>query len=77
MLAVFIDTIVEWRSKGLSSKGLGLLMQDVVTFTPRNVVNSFIVYELDRWTKDLNVEFTLKDCLFGKLLHELVKMINI
>ena len=65
MLAVFIDTIVEWKSKGLSSKGLGLLMQDVVTFTPRNVVNSFIVYELDRWTKDLNVEFTLKDCLFG------------
>ena len=65
MLAGFIDTIVEWKSKGLSSNWLGLLMQDIVTFTPWNVVNSFIVYELDRWTKDLNVEFTLKDCLFG------------
>ena len=65
MLAGLIDTIVEWKSKGLSSKKLGLLIQDIVTFTPRNVINLFIVYELDRWTKDLNVEFTLKDCLFG------------
>ena len=65
MLTGFIDTIVEWKSKGLSSKNLGLLIQDIVTFTPRNVINLFIVYELDWWTKDLNVEFTLKDCLFG------------
>ena len=76
MLAGFIDTTVEWKSKGLSSKRLGLLMQDIVTFTPRNVVNSFIVYELDRWTKDLNVEFTLKDCLLGagKLLLSYFKI---
>ena len=25
------------------------LKQDKETFTPRNVVNSFIVYKLDRW----------------------------
>ena len=30
-----------------------------------NVVNLFIVYELDTWSRDLNTEFTLKDCLFG------------
>ena len=30
-----------------------------------NVVNFFIVYELNRWSKDLNAQFTLKECLFG------------
>ena len=29
------------------------------------MVNLFIVYELDRWSKDLNAEFTLKACLFS------------
>ena len=41
------------------------LKQDKITFTPYNVVNLFIVYELDRWSQDLNAEFTLKDCFFG------------
>ena len=36
------------------------LKQDKVTC----VVN-FIVYETDRWSKDLNTDFTIKDCLFG------------
>ena len=34
-----------------------------VTITPNNVVNLFIVYELDTWSRDLNTDFTLKDCL--------------
>ena len=25
----------------------------------------FIAYELDTWPRDLNSDFTLKDCLFG------------
>ena len=25
----------------------------------------FIVYDLDTWSRDLNTEFTLKNCLFG------------
>ena len=29
------------------------------------VVNFFIVYELNRWSKDLNAQFTLKECLLG------------
>ena len=41
------------------------LKKDKVTFTPNNVVNLFIAYELDRWSQKLNVEFTLKDCLSG------------
>ena len=27
--------------------------------------NFIIVYELDRWSRDLNTDFYLKDCLFG------------
>ena len=30
------------------------LKQDKITFTPKNVVNLFIVFELDRWSQDLN-----------------------
>ena len=29
------------------------------------MVNYFIVYELDSWSRDLNTDFTLGDCLFG------------
>ena len=39
--------------------------QNKMTFTQRNVVNLFNVYELDRCLQDLNVNFTLKGCLFG------------
>ena len=36
------------------------LKQNKVTFTPNSLVNLFIVYELDRWSKDLNVDFARK-----------------
>ena len=32
------------------------LKQEKVTFTPNNVVNLFIAYELDRWSQDLNAD---------------------
>ena len=41
------------------------LEQDKVTFTPNNAVNLFIVYELDKWSQNLNADFTLKYFLFG------------
>ena len=44
------------------------LKQQKVTFTTNNVVNLFIVYESDRWSKDSDANFTLKDCLFVELL---------
>ena len=31
------------------------------------MVNLFVVYELDTGSRDLNTEFTLKDCLFEVL----------
>ena len=39
--------------------------QKNATFTPPNIINIFIVYELDTWSRDLNSDFTVKDCLFG------------
>ena len=50
---------IEVEFKGSSLK------QDKVTFTPNNVVNLLIVCELDRWSQDLNSDFTVEDCLFG------------
>ena len=29
------------------------------------MINIYIVYELNTWSRDLNTVFTLKDCLFG------------
>ena len=47
--------------------GSCLKQENTIAYTPNNVVNLFIVYELDRWSQDLNAEFTLKDCLFGNV----------
>ena len=41
------------------------LKQDKVSFTRRNVIKFFIIYEINIWSCDLNLDFTLKDCLFG------------
>ena len=40
------------------------LKQKNLTFTPPNRINVFIVYELGTWSRDLNSDFTWKDCLF-------------
>ena len=39
--------------------------QGKATVPHRNVGNLFIVYELDTWSRYLNTQFTLGDCLFG------------
>ena len=39
--------------------------QNKMTFVLRNIVNLFLVYELDRWSQDLNANFILKSCLLG------------
>ena len=51
------------------------LKQDKVTFTPNSLVNLFIVYELDRWSKDLNVDFARKYYLFAAVKK--LKMLNL
>ena len=39
--------------------------QDKVTFTPKSVLNLFIVCEIGVRSQDLNTAFTLKDFFFG------------
>ena len=46
----------------LEFKG-SFLKQDKAPFTPNNVVNAYIVYELNIWSQDLNADFALKDYL--------------
>ena len=38
--------------------------QDSVSFLHKNVVNLYITYKLDTWSRDLNTEFILCNCLF-------------
>ena len=33
-------------------------------FMPQNMIIFFIAYELDTWSRDVNSDFDLKDCLF-------------
>ena len=34
-------------------------------FVPRKVINAYISYILDTWSRDSNTDFTLYNCLFG------------
>ena len=47
----------------LKFKGSCLKQEDTAPFTPNNVVNLFIVYELDSWSSDLDTDFSLVGCL--------------
>ena len=49
----------------LKFKGSFLKQGEKAAFTPKHAVNLFIVCELDTWSRDLDADFTLKDCLFG------------
>ena len=41
------------------------MKQDKIYFNHRDVVNLFIVYELDTLSTDFNADFTRGDCLIG------------
>ena len=58
-----------WHDSRIKLKFQGsFLKQDRATFTPKNGVNLFLVYELvNIWSQDLNIDFTLKNCLFGSV----------
>ena len=51
----------------LEFKGGCLWQKDEATYTPKNVVNLFNIYELDSWPWDLDTDFTLGRYLFGGL----------
>ena len=46
-------------------KGSCLKKEQKTPYNPKIMVNLFIFYELITWSRDLNTEFTLKDCFFG------------
>ena len=43
------------------------LKQNSVSSLHKNMVNLYITYKLDAWSKDLNTDFTLGNCLFGSV----------
>ena len=49
---------------GAKFKG-NCLTQDNISSNHGNVINVFIVYKLETWSRDLNTDFTLGDSLFG------------
>ena len=64
-IKVFLQDCDGWIIKNKCRIWGSCLMQGKVAFTPKNVVNSFTVYELDTSWRDLNANFILKDCFFG------------
>ena len=54
------------RISRVKFKGI-FLKQDSVSFLHKKVVNSYISYTLDTWSKDLNTNFTLGNCLLGAI----------
>ena len=57
---------MKWYNSKMRAEFKGsCLKQSKVTFTPMNVVDLFLVYELDRWSQDLNADSTIKDCWLG------------
>ena len=49
----------------LKFKGSCLKQEGQAAFTPKNMVNFFIVYELDSQPQNFDTDFTLGGCLFG------------
>ena len=43
------------------------LKQDKVSLIHGNEVNIYVTYELDTWSRDLNTDFSLGNCLSVKL----------
>ena len=56
---------MEYISVKIRFDGSCLKQEDAARFTPNFVVNLFIIYELDKCSRDLNTDFTAKDRLFG------------
>ena len=58
-----------WHSSKTKLKFTGscLKQEDNAAYTPSNVVDLYIVYELDSRSQDLNPKLSLRDCLFGNI----------
>ena len=55
----------ELVKRSISSKFKRIcLKQNSMSFFHKNVINLYISYKLDTWLRDLNTNFTLRNCLF-------------
>ena len=64
---IFFSGIFCNYGKGkIKFKGI-CLKQDKVFLIHGNEVNVYVTYELDTWSRDLNTDFTLGNCLSMKL----------
>ena len=63
----FVSPKLLWKDYQikLKFKWSCLKQKGQAAFTPNNVVSSFIVYELDSLSRDLNTDFTFGGWLFG------------
>ena len=62
--SLFLELV--WYNSRIKLKFKGsCLKQDQAAFTPNNVVNLFVVYELDSWPRNFDTNFTLGGCMFG------------
>ena len=41
------------------------LREDSISFIHRTIVDLYIFYKVDTWSRDLNTDFTLISCLLG------------
>ena len=60
------EIICNYGKGKIKFKGI-CLKQDSVACSHKTVVNLHISYELKTWSRDLNLNFTLGNCLFGSI----------
>ena len=61
---IFFPDVV-WNGANLKLRfNRSYLKQNRAPYTPKNVVNLFIAYELDTWSGHLNTDFAIANCFF-------------
>ena len=63
-ISVTPKLIGDYQFKKVEFKGI-CSKQNSMYFLHKNVVNLYISYELDTWSRDLKTDFTLANWLFG------------
>ena len=63
---VLLQKITDIHNSKIALKFEGnCLKQDKVSFAQRNMVNIFVVYEVNTWSRNLKADLTFKGCLLG------------
>ena len=67
---------VKWYGASKSSEKTNRtsLKQHIATFTPPNIVNFFILFQIVTWPQDLKADFTLYHCFLEVLNSQKIEM---